>query len=115
MGRFSIDRVRRVIAGAALAVALCPPAAVRGEDGFLEGAGVGAGTALLNLLYIPAKLGYATLGGVTGGLAYALTGGNTQTATRIWAPTMGGTYVLSPDMLRGEEAVRFTGSSPAQG
>jgi hypothetical protein len=80
-------------------------------DGLLEDAGVGAGTALLNLVYIPLKLTYATLGAVTGGLAYALTVGRTDTARNIWEPTMGGTYALSPDMLRGDRPIYFSGKA----
>jgi len=95
-----------MLAGMVLAV----PVSARADD-LAKDAGIGVGTALLNLLYIPAKITYATLGGLTGGLAYALTGGSLETARQVWEPSMGGTYVLSPDMLRGEEPVRFSGSS----
>ena len=85
-----------------LVAVLTMPALARAE-GVWEDAGVGVGTALLNLLYIPVKITYATLGAVTGGIAYGLTVGSTQTAMAVWEPTMGGTYVLNPDMLRGEQ------------
>jgi hypothetical protein len=86
------------------------PATARAEEMAKE-AGIGFGTAVLNLLYIPVKITYAALGGVTGGLAYALTGGSLDTARQVWEPSMGGTYVLTPEMLRGQETVRFSGSS----
>ena len=59
---------------------------------------------------MPAKLVYATLGGITGGLAFALTGGDSQTAETVWVTSMGGTYVVTPGMLRGEEEIAFSGT-----
>jgi hypothetical protein len=78
--------------------------------GFLEDAGWGTLTVLTNVIYMPAKLVYATLGGITGGLAFALTGGDTQTAENVWVTSMGGNYVVTPNMLRGEEAIAFSGT-----
>lgn len=74
--------------------------------------GAGTGAALSNILYIPAKLVYATVGGVVGGLAYVVTLGSTETANAIWEPTLGGTYVLTPGMLRGDEKLHFNGQPP---
>jgi hypothetical protein len=78
--------------------------------GYLEDAGWGALTVLSNVVYMPAKLVYATLGGVTGGLALGLTGGDMQTAETVWVTTMGGTYVITPRMLQGEESIAFAGT-----
>ena len=78
--------------------------------GFLEDAGWGTLTVLSNVLYMPAKLVYATLGGVTGGLAYALTGGDSQTAETVWVTSMGGNYVVTPNMLRGQDEIAFSGT-----
>ena len=80
------------------------------EAAWLEDAGWGSLTVLTNVVYMPAKLVYATLGGLTGGLTYGLTGGNLDTAETVWVTSMGGTYVVTPGMLRGEEAIAFTGS-----
>lgn len=74
--------------------------------------GLGAGAALGNVLYIPAKLVYASVGGVVGSLAYLVTLGSTETANAIWEPTLGGTYVLTPGMLAGEEKLHFNGQPP---
>ena len=65
------------------------------------------------LLYTPAKTVYATLGGLIGGLAYGLSGGDTVAACRVWTPALRGTYVLTPGHLRGEKPIRFAGL-PAQ-
>ena len=71
--------------------------------------GVGIGTVFVNLFYMPVKVVYATLGGLTGGLAYCLTGGRMDTASAVWRPSMGGTYVITPAMLRGEDPIYFSG------
>jgi len=74
-------------------------------------AGYGTLAVLANVLYMPAKLVYAIVGVPIGGLAYLLTAGDDVTAQKIWSPSLGGTYVLSPAMLRNEEPVLFSGAS----
>jgi hypothetical protein len=73
------------------------------------GVGYGAGSLATNILYIPAKLVYALFGGLVGGGAWVLTGGNTQTANTIWRSSLGGDYVVTPDMLAGKEPIHFSG------
>jgi hypothetical protein len=72
----------------------------------------GMGAIGANALYIPAKLVYATLGGVTGGLGYLLTLGNTDALHTVLGPAVGGTYILTPGMLQGDEPILFSGESP---
>jgi hypothetical protein len=74
-----------------------------------KGVGVGAGTVVGNVLYIPAKLVYGILGGVAGGAGWALTGGNTEVANTIWRSSLGGDYVLTPNMVAGQDPVHFSG------
>ncbi len=64
-----------------------------------------------NLPYMPAKIIYASLGTLTGGLAYLVTVGDIETANKVWSPSLGGTYVLTPAMLRGDEPILFNGAS----
>jgi hypothetical protein len=78
---------------------------------FLEDAGWGGLTVLTNVLYMPAKVVYATLGGITGGFAYAVTVGDLDTAEKVWTMSMGGTYVVTPGMLQGQEPIAFTGTA----
>jgi hypothetical protein len=84
-----------------------------------KGVGIGAGTVVGNVLYIPAKLVYGILGGIGGGAGYALTGGNEQVANTIWRSSLGGDYVLTPDMVSGKQPVHFSGptqtAQPASG
>jgi len=74
-------------------------------------AGYGTLAAVSNLIYMPLKLGYAAVGGVTGALAWMVTIGNTDVAESVWAPSLGGTYVITPAMFRGEEEFLFSGPS----
>ena len=74
-----------------------------------KGVGVGAGTLGANVLYIPAKLVYGVLGGIGGGAGYLLTGGNTQVSNTIWRSSLGGDYVVTPDMIKGDQPVHFSG------
>jgi hypothetical protein len=64
-----------------------------------------------NIFYIPAKMLYATGGGIVGALALGLTLGNLEAAQHIWSPTVGGTWVLTPEMMRGQKPVLFSGES----
>src|SRR6202049_3996968 len=79
-----------------------------------KGVGVGAGTVAGNIFYVPAKLVYGIVGGITGGASYVLTGGNTQTANTIWRSSLGGDYVLTPDMITGQQPVHFSGPTPTR-
>jgi hypothetical protein len=74
-----------------------------------KGVGIGAGTVAGNILYVPAKVVYGILGGITGGASYLVTGGNTQTANTIWRSSLGGDYVLTPDMVAGQKPIHFSG------
>jgi hypothetical protein len=78
-----------------------------------KGVGIAAGAVVSNLVYVPAKLAYGILGGIAGGAGYALTGGNKQVADSIWRSSLGGDYVLTPDMMTGEKPIYFSGPSEA--
>jgi len=74
-------------------------------------AALGVGSFFLTLVYAPVKMAYAIGGGIVGGFAYALTGGDLETAQDVWEPSVYGTYVITPDHLKGNEPVRFVGVS----
>jgi hypothetical protein len=100
---------RRSLAAAALALGLV--AARPAHAAYLDDAGWGALTVLANVAYMPAKLVYAALGGLTGGMALGVTGGDMNTAETVWVTSMGGTYVLTPRMLQGLDPVSFAGTT----
>ncbi len=100
-------RARRWLGAGVMSLLLTTPAMVQAD--YLADAGMGTVTVLANAVYIPLKLTYAMLGGVTGGVAYVLTGANYQVAEQIWTPSLGGNYVLHPDHLRGQQTIYFSG------
>ena len=73
--------------------------------------GMGAAVVGVNLLYVPAKLTYAVLGGVTGGFALVLAH-DKAVADRIWEPAFGGDYFVTPAHLRGEQPLHFIAAEP---
>jgi hypothetical protein len=85
------------------------PASENTEGGNASSAGMGAAAGLSTLLYLPLKAAFAIGGGVVGGLAYAFSGGNENAAKSIWTTSMYGTYIITPDHLRGDRPIRFLG------
>ena len=77
-----------------------------------EELGWGFGSALANVLYIPAKVTYAGLGLLTGGLGFVLTGGRADVANNIIYPSVRGNYVVTPNHLKGNEPIYFVGPGP---
>ena len=97
---------------AALVIGATRPAfAEEDSQRYASDFGVGVGAVFTNILYMPAKFVYATFGGITGGLAYLLTGFRYDLAKEIWRPSLGGTYVVTPSMLRGEDKIYFSGTT----
>lgn len=85
------------------------PASENTEGGNASSAGMGAAAGLSTLLYLPLKAAFAIGGGVVGGLAYAFSGGNENAAKSIWTTSMYGTYIITPEHLRGDKPIRFLG------
>jgi len=106
-------QLRTVVAAVLAAAALATATNARADDvgRAANEAGMGVTTAVANLVYIPAKIGYAALGGLTGGLGYLLTGGNKEVADRVWVSSIGGDYVLSRQQVKGEQEIHFAGQS----
>ena len=71
--------------------------------------GIGVVTALANVVYMPVKVTYGLMGGITGGFAYVLSGANRDVADGVWVPSLGGDYVLTTDMMTGHDKVQFNG------
>ena len=99
---------------AAPAYAQTAPGNQPAEEGVSEEAGYGVGAALASVLYIPAKVTYAGLGLLTGGLGYVLTGGRADVANNIIYPAVGGHYVVTPNHLKGTEPIYFVGAPPPE-
>ena len=76
-----------------------------------EGTGIQVASWLLTVPYCAGKSAFAIAGSVVGGLGYAFSGGNSETAQSIWTKTVYGTYILRPAHLRGEEPIQFLGKT----
>lgn len=79
------------------------------EGGNASSAAMGAAAGLSTLLYLPLKAVFAIGGGIVGGLAYAFSGGNENAAKSIWTTSLYGTYIITPEHLRGDKPIRFLG------
>ena len=79
-----------------------------------EELGYGFGSVLANMFYIPAKVTYAGLGLLTGGVGYLITGGRADVANNIVYPAVGGNYVVTPSQLKGTEPLYFVGAPPPE-
>jgi hypothetical protein len=73
--------------------------------------GIGAASVLLSIPYGAAKVTYAALGGIIGGFTYLFSAGDKEAAKAVWTPSLNGTYVLTPDHLKGDKPIRFIGGS----
>ena len=87
-----------------------PPA----QESATEEMGYGLGSAVASIFYIPAKFTYATLGLLTGGLGFALTGGRADVANNIIYPAVKGNWVVTPNNLKGTEPLYFVGAPPPE-
>jgi hypothetical protein len=76
-----------------------------------EGVGLQAASWLVTIPYGAGKVAFALGGGIVGGLTWAVTGGNTAAAKKVWIPTMTGDYIVQPQHLTGEKRIRFVGGS----
>ncbi len=88
------------------------PASQPAEPSVSEEAGYGVGAALASVFYIPAKVTYAGLGLLTGGLGFVLSGGRSDVANNIIYPAVRGNYVVTPANLKGSEPIYFVGAPP---
>ena len=74
-----------------------------------EEAGYAVLASAANVFYMPAKFFVAIAAIPVGGLAGALSGGDSRTAYAIWVPAMGGTYFLTIAHMDGSKPVEFFG------
>lgn len=73
-------------------------------------AGLIAGSVVSSAVYIPFKLAYAVLGGVTSGLVYAVTmAKEAETAHRIATRAFTGDWYIHPNILTSHEYLNFSG------
>ena len=71
----------------------------------------GMTSSLLSLLYTPLKVNVAMVGGIVGGLAYPFSGFNPDASKKIWDKSLGGTYLITENILKGEDKLELFFSS----
>src|SRR5262245_24479548 len=99
-----------LLAGVMASAVVSGPAAA---DGLGSEAGMGALAGVSTLVYAPVKLVYATMGTLFGGIAWGLSGGDSDVMMAVMTPAVRGDYVITPKQLRMEEPIEFFGRDPA--
>ena len=99
-----------------MGLTMIPPGLTLAEDqasstDSSEGTGIQVASWLLTVPYCVGKSAFAVAGSVVGGLGYAFSGGNSETAQSVWTKSVYGTYILRPAHLRGEEPIHFLGKA----
>lgn len=108
--------LRRTLAVTIAASLLATPSLALAGDHTKEvskESGLGAAAAVSSLFYSPVKLVYAVGGLVIGSLAWVFTAGDTDVADKVYVRSLRGTYVITPEILRGEEPLVFIGRDPS--
>ena len=105
-------RLRAGLLACIPALAVAPGAAYAEDDGLTNEAGVGMLAALSTLIYGPAKIVYASLGMVFGGVAWGLSGGDNDVMKAVVTPSVRGDYVVTPAHIRMEKSLEFLGRDP---
>jgi hypothetical protein len=98
-----IPKVALAVAVAVLAAALPVSAA----DSTLQEVAYGVGSVTSTLVYAPVKASFCILGAVTSG--FTLPFGGPRTAEKVASAACGGTWAVTPDVLKGREPIRFVG------
>ena len=113
---FGSGSFRRGLAVGLTACLLASPSVVLAGDHTKEvsqESGLGIAAALSSLIYSPVKVVYAVGGLVIGSLAWVFTAGDTTVADKVYVRSLRGTYVITPEILKGEEPLVFIGRDPS--
>lgn len=110
-GGASACRAGVIAAVAAFVLQVAPPA-LADDAATAREIGIGVASGAATLLYCPVKLAYSAVGAVVGGLAYGLSGGDSDVAWAVLTPAVRGDYYVTPDHLRGEKPLEFFGRDP---
>ena len=108
----SASRLRAVALGGATALALATSSSTAEpiEPSLATEGGLGAGAALVNLVYAPIKLTYALSGLALSSASWMWTWGDSGVSSEIYRAVLAGDYVITPDHLLGKEDIEFSGN-----
>jgi hypothetical protein len=103
--------MRRILTVLVAAALIGPMTVATGHaasnDSIAQEAAYGAGSFFGTLLYSPLKLSFCVVGAVTSVLTLPF--GGTQTAGKVANAACGGTWVITPGALKGQEPIRVVG------
>jgi hypothetical protein len=71
--------------------------------------GSSAGSALGTLMYAPLKATFCILGGIGSGVTAIA---SPSTAGKVAMATCGGSWIVTPNVIRGHESLKFLGDTP---
>lgn len=106
MRRITLGRLLGVVLVVLVTLVPTSPAAA---DTTAQEVGYGTGSVLTTLVYAPFKATFCILGAITSG--FTLPFGGPQTAGKVATAACGGTWAITPSVLKGQERVRFVGGS----
>jgi hypothetical protein len=81
-------------------------------DSTAEQVTYGVGSVLGTAVYAPFKATFCILGGITSGFTFPFAGAHT--AGRVATAGCGGTWAITPDVLKGREPVTFVGGQSSR-
>jgi hypothetical protein len=111
-----MHRIATIIFGLALVLVLVTqstPGWAASASGESTGAQIGYGTGSVvgSAVYFPFKASFCILGGIGSGFAHVFAG--PEAAQRTANASCRGTWVITPNVVKGREPVHFVGSAPA--
>jgi len=80
------------------------------EESTVTQIGTGVGSVVGTAVYFPFKAAFCILGGIGSGFALAFAG--PESANKMVGASCRGTWAITPDIVKGEEAVHFVGETP---
>ncbi|HXD94961.1 MAG TPA: hypothetical protein VN646_00335 [Candidatus Acidoferrum sp.] len=96
-----------LLAFALVGSTIAVPAYAASKESTSQEVTYGAGSFFGTLLYAPVKTSFCVVGAVTSGLTLPF--GGPQTAGKVATAACGGTWVITPSTLKGQEQIRFVG------
>jgi len=81
------------------------------QESTSEQIGTGVGSVVGSAVYFPFKASFCILGGLASGVTLVADG--PQTANTVASAACRGTWDITPDIVKGDTAVKFVGEPPA--
>lgn len=108
----SASRLRAATFGVAavLLLATSPSTAEPAEPSLATEGGLGAGAALVSLVYGPVKIAYVMGGLALSSASWVWTWGDSSVSSEIYRAALAGDYVITPDHLLGKQDIEFSGN-----